>query len=149
MRATGRTMGRLGMVVVAAAVLACGGGRTHTARPLTSSSDATIDPNEGGPTTYARVEELIQARAPGVQVMRRDDGNFSLRIRGTGSFSGGNEPLVVIDGMPVAARQMTQELAALNPRDVLQIEVLKDAASTAEYGVRGANGVIVIRTRRE
>lgn len=93
-----------------------------------------------------RVEEMIQGRFSGVQVRRRADGSYSIRIRGTHSVLGSSEPLIVIDGLPIAFGSH-DALAQINPRDVARIEVLKDAVSTAMYGVRGANGVILIRTK--
>jgi TonB-dependent SusC/RagA subfamily outer membrane receptor len=95
----------------------------------------------------SRVEELIRDRIPGVVVSRRPNGDYSFRIRGTRSLIGGNEPLLVIDGIPVSASAMTTALAGIAPNDVRRIDVLKDAGSTAAYGSRGANGVIVITTR--
>jgi len=70
----------------------------------------------------AHVEELIEGRAPGVQVIRRSDGTFSLRIRGTTPPLGRNEPLIVIDGTPVFEQRVGQALAALTPQDVLRID---------------------------
>jgi TonB-dependent SusC/RagA subfamily outer membrane receptor len=98
--------------------------------------------------SYSRIEELIEGRAPGVQVIRRPDGTFAFRIRGTSSPSGSNDPLLVIDGMTIQPSQVGAVLAALHPQDIVRIDVLKDAASTAFYGMRGANGVVVITTRR-
>ena len=116
---------------------------------VTATSDATVTRDETGARTFAHVEELIEGRAPGVQVIRRSDGTFSLRIRGTTPPLGRNEPLIVIDGTPVFEQRVGQALAALTPQDVLRIDVLKDAASTALYGMRGGNGVIVITTRHQ
>jgi iron complex outermembrane receptor protein len=98
--------------------------------------------------TYSRIEELIEGRAPGVRVLHHRDGSFRLQIRGVSSPSGRNDPLVVIDGTPTSELRSGSALTSLNPADVLRIEVLKDAASTAFYGMRGANGVIVITTRQ-
>jgi TonB-dependent starch-binding outer membrane protein SusC len=95
----------------------------------------------------SRVEELIRDRVPGVQVRRLANGDYSFRIRGTRSIIGNNEPLVVIDGMPVSSQVMHVALAGLSPNEVVRIDVLKDAGLTAAYGSRGANGVIVITTR--
>jgi TonB-dependent starch-binding outer membrane protein SusC len=94
-----------------------------------------------------RVEELIRDRIPGVQVTRLRNGDYSLRIRGTRSLIGNNEPLIVIDGMAVSTQVMSEALAGVAPADVVRIDVLKDAGSTAAYGSRGANGVIMITTR--
>ncbi len=91
-------------------------------------------------THYTRVEQIL-ARIPGVEVTRRG-GDYTIRIRGTSSFSGHNEPLVVIDG--VAAGSIGA-LAGLEPQEIERIDVLKDAGG---YGVRGAAGVIVITTKR-
>ena len=97
---------------------------------------------------YSRVEEMIEGRAPGVRVIRGQDGSFRLQIRGVSSPVGRNDPLVVIDGTPTSELRPGSVLASLNPQDVVRIDVLKDAASTAFYGMRGANGVIVITTRQ-
>lgn len=94
-----------------------------------------------------RVEELMRDRVPGMQVIRRANGDYSFRIRGTRSLLGNNEPLVVINGMAVSAASMSLALAGIMPLDVVRIDVLKDAGSTAAYGSRGANGVISITTR--
>lgn len=100
---------------------------------------------EGRPAT--QIEELIEGHAAGVEVIRHASGGFSFRIRGPASFLGSYEPLYVIDGMPVHV-QPGQGLNWLNPRDIDRIEILKDASTTAMYGVRGANGVVLITTRR-
>jgi TonB-dependent SusC/RagA subfamily outer membrane receptor len=119
-----------------------------TANPKTSSaSDATLT-QSGAPTgNYTRIEELIAARAPGIQVIR-GDGGYSLRIRGMSSPSGVTDPLIVIDGT-ISALPGTRGLDGISPQDVLRVEVLKDAASTAFYGMRGASGVILITTRKK
>ena len=92
------------------------------------------------------VEELLVGRFPGVEVYRAP-GGLSIRIRGATSVMGSNEPLYVIDGMTIDPGP-GGALVGLNPADIEKIEVLKDAGSTAMYGVRGANGVILIRTKR-
>jgi TonB-dependent SusC/RagA subfamily outer membrane receptor len=114
---------------------------------VASSSDATL---QGGTTetqAFSSIVELIQARAPGVQVIRAGD-TYRLRIRGISSPSGITDPLIVIDGTSTNLPG-TRALDALNPNDVLKIEVLKDAASTAFYGLRGGSGVILITTRKK
>ena len=111
------------------------------------------------------LEQLLQGTAAGVQVTQASSapgGGISIRIRGGSSVTGGNEPLYVIDGFPIendiqgsspgdAGRANTvpfNPLASLNPSDIESIEILKDASSTAIYGARGANGVVIITTRR-
>ena len=93
-----------------------------------------------------RVEELLAGRFPGVHVMPTPSGGFSIRIRGAGSLSN-TEPLYVVDGMPVEVTP-GRGLDWLDPADIARIDVLKNPAETSMYGVRGANGVIVITTKR-
>jgi TonB-dependent starch-binding outer membrane protein SusC len=78
---------------------------------------------------------------------RSDDGRLVLHIRGTSTLHGVQEPLVVVDGVPLEPNP-TGNLSAVNPYDIETLEVLRDAASTSAYGVRGGNGVILIRTKR-
>lgn len=94
-----------------------------------------------------QVEELIAGRFPGVQVMRTPGGGFSIRIRGPSTIMGSNEPLYVVDGTPFEPTP-GMGLTWLVPGDIATIDILKDAISIAQYGVRGANGVVVITTRR-
>lgn len=95
-----------------------------------------------------RIEQVLQGRVAGLQVIRLPGGGYSLRIRGTTSLVGDNEPLVVLDDQIIHASSISSVLAGISPRDVARVEVLKDAASTAFYGSRGANGVIIITTKR-
>ncbi|WP_221393750.1 TonB-dependent receptor [Dyadobacter sp. NIV53] len=89
---------------------------------------------------------LLQGQLPGLQVIQNsgEPGNegTQLRIRGTGTFSGaGNDPLVIVDGLP-------GNLSIINPNNIESVTVLKDAASAAIYGARGANGVILVKTKK-
>lgn len=93
-----------------------------------------------------RLEELLEGRFPGVQVMRTGDGGFAVRIRGGGAIPGTGEPLYVVDGTPVRIAA-GEGLTWINPFDVERIAVLKGAAA-AIYGESAFNGVIVITTRR-
>jgi TonB-dependent SusC/RagA subfamily outer membrane receptor len=101
-----------------------------------------------GSARAARVEELLQGRLAGVQVTRLANGDFSIRIRGSAWLTGGGEPLYVIDGIPVQAVSLGRALDGIRPMDIARIDVLKDAGSAAVYGARGANGVVVITTKR-
>jgi len=109
---------------------------------ISSVSAATI---EKVPVTTA--EQALQGRAAGVQVVNNDaapGGNMSILVRGIGSLaSGGNTPLYVIDGYPTTAG-----LNNINPNDIASIDVLKDASATAIYGIRAANGVVIITTKK-
>ena len=95
----------------------------------------------------AQVEEMLAGRVPGVQVMRLPGGGISVRIRGVGSWMSDSEPLYVVDGMPVTVSG-GRGLYWLNPGDLQRIEILKDASATSFYGVRGANGVVIVTTKR-
>ena len=93
------------------------------------------------------IEELLMSRFPGVQVTRAPGGGIAIRIRGATSIHGSNEPLFVVNGVPIRPGP-GGSLAGINPYDIESIEVLKDPASTAMYGVRGANGVVVVTMKR-
>ncbi|HEU4884933.1 MAG TPA: TonB-dependent receptor plug domain-containing protein [Longimicrobium sp.] len=97
----------------------------------------------------SRVEEMFQGRMAGVAVTRLPGGGYSVRIRGAANFQAdGGAPLFVLDGVPLLGVRAGHELDGINPADVQRIDVLKDAGSAAIYGSRGANGVILITTRR-
>ncbi|HRO46716.1 SusC/RagA family TonB-linked outer membrane protein [Agriterribacter sp.] len=92
-----------------------------------------------------RVDQALQGRAAGVMVQNTDGapgGNAMIRVRGGNSITGGNNALVVVDGIQGV------NISTINPNDVESLEVLKDASATAIYGARGANGVILITTKR-
>ena len=91
--------------------------------------------------------QMLQGRAAGVDVVNtgnRPGDGVSIRVRGNRSFAAGNDPLFVIDGIPITGGTLN----SINPSDIISIDVLKDASSTAIYGSRGANGVIIVTTRR-
>ena len=92
-----------------------------------------------------RVEELFVGRFPGVRVYQTAQG-LAVRVRGETSITGSNAPLYIVDGFPFEAGP--GGLVSLNPSDIASIEVLKDASSLSFYGVRGANGVVLITTKR-
>jgi TonB-dependent starch-binding outer membrane protein SusC len=124
-----------------------------SARPATGGESggavSSLTPTEAD-ARVGRVEELLR-RIPGVQVRQQPDGNYELHIRGTHTIMGSAanaEPLLVIDDLPVAHGSLSTALAGLAPRDVARIDVLKDASATSLYGSRGANGVILIKTKR-
>ncbi|QCW99541.1 TonB-dependent receptor [Aggregatimonas sangjinii] len=98
------------------------------------------------------VEQGIRGRLAGVQVVQSSGApgaGVSIRVRGLTSFAGGNEPLYVIDGIPLFNDDVRglNGISSLNPNDIASIEVLKDASSTAIYGSRAANGVVQITTK--
>lgn len=111
-------------------------------------------------TSITSIDQGLQGRAAGVVVTNisgQPGAGTSIRIRGTSSVMGTNEPLYVIDGIPVISGGASSgamntpplnPMALMNPNDVESIEVLKDASATAIYGARGANGVILVTTKR-
>lgn len=93
-----------------------------------------------------RIEQAMQGRTAGVIIMNENGqpgSNLTIRIRGTGT-NGNNDPLFLVDGLPMDK----QGLNYLSPSDIESLEVLKDAASAAIYGTRGANGVVIITTKK-
>lgn len=141
----GRTSVNVSMVedVVALGEVVVVGYGTQRKTDLTGAV-ASIPATEIRQFPMARVDQALQGRTSGVYVLNTDGspgGNTMIRIRGLNSINGGNEPLVVIDGLQGG------NLNSLNPNDIASIEILKDASATAIYGSRGANGVILITTR--
>ena len=128
------------------------GGARPTSRPLNQASGATsvstVTRDDVETMRVGRIEELLMGRVPGLTVLRTPNGGYSLRIRGRSSFYGNDEPLIVIDGMPIRQGGASNALMSLDPSDVARVDVLKDAGATAAYGVQGGNGVVLITTRR-
>ncbi len=125
------------------------------------SSMREEDFNQGAMTSP---DQLMQGRAAGVVITPSSGepgGGVNIRIRGGTSLTASNEPLYVIDGFPIdntasdpgsgssfAASARKNPLSTLNPADIASIDILKDASATAIYGARGANGVIIITTKK-
>jgi TonB-dependent starch-binding outer membrane protein SusC len=125
---------------------ACGRRTASTSKPR-PASPATVTAEEierNG--TGKSIENLLRGRISGVTVDQTSDGGIAVRIRGTSSFYGSNEPLYVIDGAVFTASR-GGGLTGINPHDIESIHVLKNPADIAIYGMRGANGVIVIKTK--
>ncbi len=130
-------------------------------------SQLKVEGNEDKP--IISVDQLIQGRMSGVQITQNSGApgaGMTFLIRGASSITGSNQPLIILDGFPIESGNgtltangfvqgdisrsapATNPLAAINPNDIESIEVLKDASSTAIYGSRGANGVVLITTKR-
>ena len=113
-----------------------------------TGSVASVKPEKLTDIPANSIDGLLQGRVAGVQVINssQDPGAAStIRIRGNSSLNGSNAPLVVIDGFPYGD---AGDLKQINPQDIVSMEVLKDASASAIYGSRGANGVILITTRK-
>jgi TonB-dependent SusC/RagA subfamily outer membrane receptor len=96
-------------------------------------------------TLRTRTLAEMLSRVPGVQVLEGPGGAMRVRVRGTSSFIGGQDPLFVVDG--VVMPSATGVLNTINPNHIDSITVLKDAGETAVYGSRGANGVVLIKMK--
>ncbi|MFD2887196.1 TonB-dependent receptor [Chitinophaga cymbidii] len=110
-----------------------------------SNSITTVSSKEFEDQPVNRFDQVLQGRAAGVQVTNptgAPGGSVRIRIRGSNSINGDNSPLYVVDGFIGA------EFFAINPDDIASIQVLKDASATAIYGSRGANGVVIVTTKK-
>jgi len=137
----------LGCVAACSHPNARGEGKAEAAEPVTATPHSVVTAEDIERVAVRPIEQVLMDRFPGVMVARTPDGGISVRIRGVSSFFGSNEPLYVIDGVPMQARS-DRILTGINPHDIASIEVVKDPVGTAVYGVRGANGVIIIKTKR-
>lgn len=111
-----------------------------------TGSVAQVKSDELQAVPVFNVEQALKARAAGVQVTQnsgRPGGRIEVRVRGGNSMIGDNQPLYVVDGFPI-----TGGIEFLNPSDIESIDILKDASATAIYGARGANGVVIITSKR-
>lgn len=126
-----------------------------------TSAVASVKADEIVGTSVTSLDQGLQGRAAGVVVLNtsgQPGAGTSIRIRGTSSINGNNEPLYVIDGIPVISDANTfstgatqnpalNPLTNINPNDIESIEILKDASATSIYGARGANGVVLVTTK--
>jgi TonB-dependent starch-binding outer membrane protein SusC len=134
-------------------------------REAITGSVATVNADAANVGVITNAEELLQGRTTGVQVVKSSGepgGNIQIRIRGGTSISASNDPLYVIDGVPVQNDSPTPDAAGVNfnaalprnplnglsPDDIETLTILKDASATAIYGSRAANGVVLITTKR-
>ena len=134
-------------------------------REAVTASVATIDPGTANVGVVPNVNQMLQGRAAGVNVVTNNGepgAGAQIRIRGGTSIGASNEPLYVVDGVPITNTDVEpggltlgsspslprSPLNLLNPNDVASITILKDASATAIYGSRGANGVVLIETKK-
>ena len=107
---------------------------------------SSVSAKEISELPITNAQQALQGRAAGVEVLssgNRPGDGVNVRIRGRRSFNAGNDPLYVVDGIPLSGG-----INDLNPQDIQSMEILKDASSTAIYGSRGANGVVIITTKK-
>lgn len=116
-----------------------------TQRKDLTGSVSSVSADQVAKVPVTQLDQALQGRAAGVQVTNNDGApgaGVSVQIRGVGSL-GSNDPLYVVDGYPI-----TGGLNNINPNDIASMDILKDASATAIYGVRAANGVVIITTKR-
>lgn len=109
-----------------------------------TGSVASVNSETLAAIPVASATEALQGKMAGVQITTTEgspDAQMSIRVRGGGSITQSNEPLFIVDGFPV------ESISDIPPTDIESIDVLKDASSTAIYGARGANGVIIVTTK--
>lgn len=135
-------------------------GYTQTKKNSQTGAISSIKSEQISATSATSFNEQIQGQAPGLIVSGTSGtpgSSVFIRLRGTTSINAGNDPLYIIDGVPFNSNtlqtisvggQTTNPLSDLNPSDIEHIEILKDANATAVYGARGANGVILVSTKR-
>jgi TonB-linked SusC/RagA family outer membrane protein len=132
----------------------------QTTKRLNTGSVGKVTAAEIARQPVANPIAAMQGRIPGVEITQqngRTGANFNVLIRGRNSITNGNEPLYLIDGVPWLSTSLSKVAGpsgsqspfnSLNPQDIQSIEILKDADATAIYGSRGANGVILITTKK-
>lgn len=130
---------------------ACGSKTTTQAEPRVAPGDtitaADLTSGEKVKRTYEPIDNLLRGRTAGVDARVNPDGSITVRIRGASSFYGDTAPLYVVDGVPFDVGR-DGALRGVNPNDIESIEVLKGPPETTLYGVRGANGVVIIKTKQ-
>jgi TonB-dependent SusC/RagA subfamily outer membrane receptor len=142
----GRARGALA-ILSSTALLACASGAKKEPAEAPLASRPAADPSIVTHADGKSVEQLFENRFPGVTVARTDAGGLQILVRGSAnSFYGGNLPLYVLDDTPLPLEN--RGVVYLNPNDILKIEVLKNPADLAIYGMRGANGVVKITTKK-
>lgn len=134
------------LIVPLSVVLGCassGAKKNEVPAALVKATDTSSIANGDGKT----LENLFAGRFPGVIVMRAAGGGIQIRIRGgSNTFYGDNEPLYLVDDVPVTANQ--GGIIFVNPYDIQRIEVLKNPEDIGVYGIRGSNGVVKITMKK-
>lgn len=136
----------LALIVAPWLLVGCGssGGATDAEIDARQRSELTGEDLEMAKARSRQVEQLLIGRMAGVRVEELAGGGIRVTIRGPGTIYGDTSPLYIVDGMPVESQG--GGLRGISPRDVESIRVLKNPEDTAIYGVRGMNGVVLIRT---
>lgn len=138
-----KTFGTLLPAALALVFTGCAHANTQsTVRPTPRRATLTADDIARAPGVS--IEQLLASRVAGVSLAQARDGHLAIRIRGQNSLLGDQDPLFVVNGVPLGR---AANFSAISRYDIATIDVVKDAAGMAMYGIRGANGVIIVRTK--
>lgn len=141
------------VIIPALLTVGCAGSKSGSADPAATpktgaaTANTTVGQDEIARAPKESVDQYLAGRFSGVQITPTAEGGIAVRIRGSSSVNGNNEPLYILDGVAIQAGT-NGALVGINPYDIASIKVLKDLADITMYGVRGANGVIIIKTKR-
>lgn len=138
LRAVGAAL-LIGLLVLQAACSGAGSTRDRDERDTVTKEDAARTPT-------VRLADLIQQRVPGINLIETPNGRVRVRIRGVSSFTSDNQPLFVVDDVPVDP-DPDGSLPGVTLSEIDWIKVYKDPTETSRWGMRGSNGVIVVKTK--
>jgi len=140
------------LAIFCALIVGCG---SSSGKPASTSPSPAAAP-QGGSTVTSQdihpapnepIEKVLQGRISGVVVTQAPDGGILVQIRGQSAAMGNTQPLYILDGVAIEPGP-SGSLSGISPYDIESIRVLKDPADLTMYGSRGANGVIVIKTKK-
>jgi len=136
-----------GAVALIVGVAGCAHPNAEPRPSPSATSSREVKTSETPQSPNMSVEELLASRSAGVEIGHAQDGTLTVRLRGSSGMYGNTQPLYIVDGVPFQPTNGSG-LSGINPYDVASIRALRDPADIAMYGVRGANGVIVIKTKK-
>lgn len=126
-------------------VMGCAHANNRSAvRPTLRAARAVLTAEDIERAPGTPIEQLLASRVAGISLTEGRDGHIVMRIRGQNTLLGDQDPLFVVNGIPLGR---AVNFSAINRNDIATIDVVKDAAGMAMYGIRGANGIIVVRTK--
>ncbi|HEY6090481.1 MAG TPA: TonB-dependent receptor plug domain-containing protein [Gemmatimonadales bacterium] len=137
------------ILAVAFLLAACGHRKTVAAaeQPQPKLADVVLTAADIERAPGMSLEQLLLTRVPGITLTRAADGHTFLRLRGQSTILGDQEPLIVVNDVPLDPNA-SGNLSVIDPHDIETVQVIRDAAATSLYGLRGSNGVIIIRTKQ-
>lgn len=138
------------VAALSAFIVGCGssGGKPASTSPSPApQGGSTVTSQDIHPAANEPIEKVLQGRISGVVVSQAPDGGILIQIRGQSAAMGNTQPLYVLDGVPIEPGP-NGSLSGISAYDIESIKVLKDPTDLTMYGSRGANGVIIIKTKR-